>query len=57
MVKLRQKVTISLNPEMVRDIDEMRGLISRSAFVDMLLLNGIEEYKRIEAGMVSKKCM
>ena len=40
-------MSVTIDEGLMSKINELRGLVSLSAFMEMLIQNGLEEYKRI----------
>lgn len=41
----KKKISVTLDEEVVKEIDKLRGLINRSVFLEILAQNGLQAYK------------
>ena len=45
---MKRRVAFTIDPEVVDEIDNLRGLAGRSAFINHLLILGLKSYKAIQ---------
>jgi len=43
---LRQHLGVTIDPEILRELEQLRGREKRSTFVERIIRLGLEEYKR-----------
>ncbi|MEM3793506.1 MAG: ribbon-helix-helix domain-containing protein [Candidatus Bathyarchaeia archaeon] len=47
-MRIRRHVSLTLDKELIRQIDELRGYITRSLYIELLLRKALQEMEEVE---------
>jgi metal-responsive CopG/Arc/MetJ family transcriptional regulator len=52
---LKVKIGLTLEPELLQEIEELRGIIKRSTFIEYLITLGLQTHRKNEAAVKISK--